>query len=345
MLDLARGLGADLASRRDLPAPAPPLPPARGRRHGRGRRAWRPSRRPSGRTELERRRVRRPPLVAGRRDRRVRPSASSPAGLPGADRSRSSRGDEHRRAVRRAGTERPRLGVVRCRHESVAARVALRRDAGPVRPGAGAAPRTGSRRSPASTRPGAAPAPGRWSSPPSCCAPGAAGEIPGSPTPSCSPAAPASASTTRVVARAAAWTAVVIPAEEVDRVGLHVSQRRRHAPGARPARRRARLRADRRLPGAGLGVPGPRAVEGRPGVGAASRPRRSSRRSPGTGIMGELHERFPAYDFATHKGYVTAGAPGGARDARAVRRAPASSYVNVARRRRRWRRERGVSAR
>ena len=46
-------------------------------------------------------------------------------------------------------------------------------------------------------------------------------------------------------------------------------------------------------------------------------------------IMTELHEHYPAYDFARHKGYVTPGAHGGAAPSTGRARSTGSRYVNV----------------
>lgn len=132
-----------------------------------------------------------------------------------------------------------------------------------------------------------------------------------------------------VLARALDWAAVVVPAPEVDRVGLHRSNV--------AAMRRALARLDRQVgyvltdgfPVPGLGRPGLAIWKGdqvSASVAAASVVAKVTRDR----IMRELHERFPAYDFATHKGYVTPGhqealaAHGPCREHR-------FSYVNVAR--------------
>ena len=66
-----------------------------------------------------------------------------------------------------------------------------------------------------------------------------------------------------VVARALAWHVVVIPSGDIDRLGLHVCNVDRHAPGAGRAGQQARLRADRRVPGPGPGRSRAGHVEGR----------------------------------------------------------------------------------
>jgi ribonuclease HII len=108
----------------------------------------------------------------------------------------------------------------------------------------------------------------------------------------------------RVVARAVAWTAVVIPADEVDRVGLHVS----NIAGMRRALARLGVAPGYVLtdgfPVTGLGVPGLALWKGdrvSASIAAASVIAKVTRDR----MMCELHDRFPHYDFATHKGYVT----------------------------------------
>jgi len=107
-----------------------------------------------------------------------------------------------------------------------------------------------------------------------------------------------------VVARAIAWSVVVVPPEEVDRRGLHVTNIE--------AMRRALARLDLTpgyvltdgFPVAGLGVPGLAMWKGdrvAACIAAASVIAKVTRDR----IMTELHERWPGYDFASHKGYVT----------------------------------------
>jgi len=107
-----------------------------------------------------------------------------------------------------------------------------------------------------------------------------------------------------VVARALCWSAVVVPAAEVDRVGLH----------------RANVAALRRalwllddcpsyvlsdgFPVAGLGVPGLAMWKGdrvAACIAAASVVAKVTRDR----LMVEMDARFPAYGFAQHKGYIT----------------------------------------
>ncbi len=107
-----------------------------------------------------------------------------------------------------------------------------------------------------------------------------------------------------VVARALAWNVVVIPPADIDRIGLHVCNvagMRRAFAGLRA--RPAYVLTDG-FPVAGLGVPGLAMWKGdrvAACVAAASVLAKVTRDR----IMVELHGRFPAYDFASHKGYVT----------------------------------------
>lgn len=107
-----------------------------------------------------------------------------------------------------------------------------------------------------------------------------------------------------VVARASCWAVVVVPPEEVDEVGLHVTNLQ--------AMRRALAKLDTPpgyvltdgFPVAGLGVPGLAMWKGdqvAACIAAASVIAKVTRDR----IMTELHERWPQYDFAAHKGYAT----------------------------------------
>lgn len=133
-----------------------------------------------------------------------------------------------------------------------------------------------------------------------------------------------------VLARALTWSAVVVPAVEVDRIGLHVC----NVEGMR----RALVRLDltpayvltdgfpiRGLPAPALAVwKGDRVSAS---IAAASVIAKVTRDR----IMARLHERWPAYDFLGHKGYVTP-----VHSAALVEHGPCAehrfSYVNVARR-------------
>lgn len=108
----------------------------------------------------------------------------------------------------------------------------------------------------------------------------------------------------QVVRRALAWSVVVVPSTEVDRCGLHVMNVR--------AMRQAVLRLDP-CPSYVLtdgfaigGMPAPALAVWKGDrvaacVAAASVVAKVTRDR----IMRELHEQWPEYDFAQHKGYVT----------------------------------------
>jgi ribonuclease HII len=132
-----------------------------------------------------------------------------------------------------------------------------------------------------------------------------------------------------VAARAQAWAVVVIPATEVDRRGLHKC----NVEGMR----RAVLLLDPRpayvltdgFPVAGLPAPGLAVWKGdrvAACVAAASVLAKVTRDR----IMVDLHERFPRYDFAQHKGYVTPE-HAAALDFHGPCSEHRHSYVNVAR--------------
>jgi len=132
-----------------------------------------------------------------------------------------------------------------------------------------------------------------------------------------------------VLARAAAWSVVVVPATEVDATGLH----RANLAGMRRALARLAVLPSYVLtdgfPVAGLGVPGLAVWKGdrvAACIAAASVVAKVTRDR----IMIDLHERYPAYDFATHKGYVTPGHQA-ALDALGPCPEHRLSYVNVAR--------------
>ena len=108
----------------------------------------------------------------------------------------------------------------------------------------------------------------------------------------------------QVVRRAVAWSVVVIEAEECDRLGMHVANVE--------ALRRAVALLDvppayvltDGFPVDGLGVPGLAIWKGdrvAACIAAASVLAKVTRDR----IMTGLDERFPAYDFKTHKGYIT----------------------------------------
>jgi ribonuclease HII len=109
----------------------------------------------------------------------------------------------------------------------------------------------------------------------------------------------------QVVRRALAWSVVVVEPDECDRLGMHVANVE--------ALRRALARLDVRpsyvltdgFPVDGLEVPGLAMWKGdqvAACISAASVVAKVTRDR----IMTELHPHYPEYDFATHKGYVTA---------------------------------------
>ena len=107
-----------------------------------------------------------------------------------------------------------------------------------------------------------------------------------------------------VLARAVAWSAVIIPSTELDRFGLHIC----NVAGMRRALAQLGVAPGYVLtdgfPVRGIGVPGLAVWKGDRVAGciaAASVVAKVTRDR----IMCGLGERYPEYDFATHKGYVT----------------------------------------
>jgi len=108
----------------------------------------------------------------------------------------------------------------------------------------------------------------------------------------------------QVVARALAWCAVIIPASEVDRIGLHkanIEGMRRAVAGlgVRPAY----VLTDG-FPVAGIGAPGLAVWKGdrvAACIAAASVVAKVTRDR----LMVAMHDDFPCYGFAGHKGYIT----------------------------------------
>ena len=107
-----------------------------------------------------------------------------------------------------------------------------------------------------------------------------------------------------ILARATAWSVVVVEAEECDRLGMHVANvealRRAVALLDQPA---SYVLTDG-FPVDGLGVPGLAVWKGdrvAACIAAASVLAKVTRDR----IMTGMHDRFPAYDFKTHKGYIT----------------------------------------
>ncbi|HVT21094.1 MAG TPA: ribonuclease HII [Mycobacteriales bacterium] len=108
----------------------------------------------------------------------------------------------------------------------------------------------------------------------------------------------------QVVRRAAAYSVVVIPAADVDRIGLHVS----NVMGMRRALASLALRPGYVLsdgfPVPGLDVPGLAVWKGdrvAACIAAASVLAKVTRDR----MMVAMHDTWPEYDFASHKGYVT----------------------------------------
>ena len=108
----------------------------------------------------------------------------------------------------------------------------------------------------------------------------------------------------QVVRRALAWSVVVIESEECDRLGMHVAnvEALRRAV-ARLATRPSYVLTDG-FPVDGLGVPGLAVWKGdrvAACIAAASVIAKVTRDR----LMVDLHGSWPAYDFRTHKGYIT----------------------------------------
>jgi ribonuclease HII len=110
----------------------------------------------------------------------------------------------------------------------------------------------------------------------------------------------------QVVRRALAWSIVVIESAECDRLGMHVA----NVEALRRAVALLDVSPDYVLtdgfPVDGLGVPGLAMWKGdrvTACIAAGSVLAKVTRDR----IMCELHEQWPAYDFKTHKGYITDG--------------------------------------
>jgi ribonuclease HII len=108
----------------------------------------------------------------------------------------------------------------------------------------------------------------------------------------------------QIVRRAASWSVVVIPPQEVDRIGLHVA----NVQGMRRALAQLTVTPAYALtdgfPVPGLDVPGLAVWKGdrvAACIAAASVVAKVTRDR----LMVQLHETWPAYDFAAHKGYCT----------------------------------------
>ncbi|MGI8532480.1 MAG: ribonuclease HII [Geodermatophilaceae bacterium] len=133
-----------------------------------------------------------------------------------------------------------------------------------------------------------------------------------------------------VVRRAVSWAVVVIPPQDIDRRGLHVCNvqgLRRALAALTPTPAYVLIDG---FPVAGTGVPGLAVWKGdrvAACIAAASVLAKVTRDR----IMTGLHESYPLYDFATHKGYVTDG-HSAALDAHGPCPEHRFSYINVARR-------------
>jgi ribonuclease HII len=108
----------------------------------------------------------------------------------------------------------------------------------------------------------------------------------------------------QVVRRAAAWSVVVIQPQEVDRIGLHVAnvQGMRRALAQLDAAPAYALTDGFPVPG--LDVPGLAVWKGdrvAACIAAASVIAKVTRDR----LMVSMHDEWPVYDFATHKGYCT----------------------------------------
>lgn len=108
----------------------------------------------------------------------------------------------------------------------------------------------------------------------------------------------------QVLRRALSWSVVVVEPEECDRLGMHVA----NVEALRRALARLEVRPSYVLtdgfPVDGLEVPGLAVWKGdrvAACIAAASVVAKVTRDR----MMAEIHERYPAYDFVTHKGYVT----------------------------------------
>src|SRR3954451_17325359 len=134
--------------------------------------------------------------------------------------------------------------------------------------------------------------------------PGKRGEIPGLADSKLLTAAARERVYAQIVRRAAAWSVVVIPPQEVDRIGLHVA----NVQGMRRALAQldvvpAYVLTDG-FPVPGLDVPGLAVWKG-DRVAACIAASSVIAKVTRDRIMVGLHERFPDYAFDEHKGYVT----------------------------------------
>ncbi len=108
----------------------------------------------------------------------------------------------------------------------------------------------------------------------------------------------------QVVRRALAWSVVVVSPEECDRLGMHVANVEALRRAVALLEVRPSFVLSDGFPVDGLGSPGLAVWKGdrvAACVSAASVIAKVTRDR----IMVDLHRAWPAYDFATHKGYVT----------------------------------------
>ncbi|MGK5678727.1 ribonuclease HII [Actinoplanes sp. URMC 104] len=108
----------------------------------------------------------------------------------------------------------------------------------------------------------------------------------------------------QVVARALAYSVVIVPATEVDARGLHVCNLAAMRRALASLTTRPEYVLTDGFPVDGLGVPGLAVWKGdrvAACVAAASVLAKVTRDR----IMVEMHDQFPAYGFAVHKGYIT----------------------------------------
>jgi ribonuclease HII len=109
-----------------------------------------------------------------------------------------------------------------------------------------------------------------------------------------------------IVRRAVAYSIVCVPAGEIDAYGLHVANLAGMRRALATLRPEARYALTDGFPVPGVGVPATAVWKGDATVAciaAASILAKVTRDA----IMTELHEHWPRYEFAQHKGYVTPG--------------------------------------
>ncbi len=109
---------------------------------------------------------------------------------------------------------------------------------------------------------------------------------------------------TEVLRRAVSWSVVVVGPDECDRLGMHVA----NVEALRRALARLTVAPSYVLtdgfPVDGLGLPGLAVWKGDRVAGCISAASVIAKVTRDR-IMAEMHEDFPDYDFATHKGYIT----------------------------------------